>query len=1783
MKYKKSFLIICLIICLFSIAGVCASDVNETIVASECQSIDINDTSQINNNINEIRTIESNDSSFSEMNGAVEENSNHITRKNNLLTARFANDILGDEFDWQYVGDATTTGFGTNIPIYVSEVSSGFVLKDNLFNYQRFFSKHSDGNYYPNCYAENYLLPNIFKMEDSTYILTQGPGDSWYYKKLTYSKPKYSSIIVDDYDFEMFDYPFIGSGNQYSSVSIPVQVLDSNGVGVNGGIVVTDSLGNQVGHSYVTNGFTTVDISLSMSGKNKYDIQFNSANDNVESCSNSFYITAREQKVYVFLEGINNDDVITVKAGSTIRFNVTTLGASSGAMCFMWKYKNGGKVYAADSRNPVWQINSYYHPNCLFEVPEEIGNYILTIGYGFGSSAHDFDLRSSRSYNINVIDFENTKMISADTIIANVGSNISFGIKVTEYVNTKPGFESDDPFEVLKYYVTRSVEGGYISVILNDEEYQFPVIDGVAKINLFADGTFGSKSLKFNYKRSVIDFTGCSKNIYINMQPCNIDYMYENIVINPILPYNLDIDVLANGYKINGGKLILEFIDIKTGNVSQSYTSKVTFGKSNFNIMFPKDIRDYSYRLTYTGLPANDSIHYLDVYDSRIITLKSYLYDENNNSILSINGEYSESTTVKIKVKDEFNEVNNNSIKLIVNSKEYFSLIENNESTFTFVNEYVKNDTILAYYIVDGIEFPIGNFKYIVKGNSSINVTVDNIAYGESAKINIVTNVEGEVKIKVGAVEITSNTVNNHAVIPIYNLISKEGYYVEALFYPNSGNYRCSQGTAMFNVSKSEPKFNLYAPDQYYKQPVRLSANFKDDVTGSVKITICDKNGYEYKSLNATLSGGRIERYFNDLNVYNYTIIFEYSGNNNYYPICLNKTFNVLKIDPEIDISIINAKYDETAKIIVSSNAKGNASIYIDSVRIYENLIISNYLLVKDITYLNVGTYPVTVVFKGNNYNTKTYTSQLTITKAYSTITAVSINSTEYLKNTTLYIKGNVDGIVDVTIDGSLKKSHNRKINLMANTITPVVFENLPSGIHEASIKLNPTNKNYNCSFDYAQFNISKKDTFVNLNCTDFIYGENVIINVTASENGLVVLKVGDAYVKKNVFANIPTNFNFGVLAANKYEVDLLFDAGINYKTTHTNNNLIVNPAKPITEIQILSNEYGERSKIRVKHNIEGVWNIQINNLNKTANNIDKNRLCLVYLDKFDVGTYDINLTFDAGVNYTKNIYHEYLTVNPKQTSVTLNVNDNVYGNNVIVNITTNTNGNVDVKLGNIIKSVYVKANKATSVDFGILDVNNYNVYATFDCGKNYKTSYYVTSLKVSPKVSAFTIVDSNKNYKYSENVIIKIKTDVDGKLTVKLGNKTQTKQSTAGNLISFDFGVLNVNSYDVKISLDAGKNYVPSQKTTSITIVPKSTSITLNAKDFDTTEKVIVNVTASENGKVTMKLGTITKTTDVMANTVTSVDFGILNVGSYIITSNFRAGNNYVDSTVTSNFKVLSKIKDEDVNIAIPETIYNKYNDVVIKLPIDSTGTVTLIIKNNNYLFDVKNGIVNLKIPELDDGNYDYKIYYSGDSKYSSFIKSGNLNIHKITPTIILTSAVTTVYNGNKCLVATLKDVKYNAVDIAVLSINFNGVKVITTDKNGQVKISTNGLAPKTYTVKIIFSGDDNYGESTATVKVTVKKATPKLTAKAKTFKKSVKTKKYSITLKTNQNNVMKNTKLTLKVNGKTYTATTNNKGQATFKITKLTKKGKFTAVVKFAGNKYYNAKTVTAKITIK
>ena len=158
------------------------------------------------------------------------------------------------------------------------------------------------------------------------------------------------------------------------------------------------------------------------------------------------------------------------------------------------------------------------------------------------------------------------------------------------------------------------------------------------------------------------------------------------------------------------------------------------------------------------------------------------------------------------------------------------------------------------------------------------------------------------------------------------------------------------------------------------------------------------------------------------------------------------------------------------------------------------------------------------------------------------------------------------------------------------------------------------------------------------------------------------------------------------------------------------------------------------------------------------------------------------------------------------------------------------------------------------------------------------------------------------------------------------------------------------------------------------------------------------------------------------------------------------------------------------------------------------------------------------------------------------------------------------------------------NALAGEIVSITFNGKTAdYKTSPSGVIKYKLAATKVCSKTLTVVFNSNGNYVPVTKSATVKITKEATKFTAKAKTFKAKTKVKKYIVTLKDSKGKGIKNAKLTLKIKGKLYKAFTKANGKAIFKIKKLTKKGKYTAKVKFAGNKYYKASTTKVKIAIK
>ena len=209
--------------------------------------------------------------------------------------------------------------------------------------------------------------------------------------------------------------------------------------------------------------------------------------------------------------------------------------------------------------------------------------------------------------------------------------------------------------------------------------------------------------------------------------------------------------------------------------------------------------------------------------------------------------------------------------------------------------------------------------------------------------------------------------------------------------------------------------------------------------------------------------------------------------------------------------------------------------------------------------------------------------------------------------------------------------------------------------------------------------------------------------------------------------------------------------------------------------------------------------------------------------------------------------------------------------------------------------------------------------------------------------------------------------------------------------------------------------------------------------------------------------------------------------------------------------------------------------------------------------------------------------VAFAGNDEFAASETSINFasTAVKTTPTITA-SAMTATAKIAKYYTITLKDSTGKALVGESVTFYFNGkTTTVKTDENGQAKLSINVATKGNYQIAVSYLGNDKNNAVTTAKNIKVNVQATKATFKKATLKVK-KAKSVKFTLKDSKGKAIKGKKITIKVNGKTFSAKTNAKGVATIKV-KVTKKGKFLATAKFAGDNTYKAITKKAYFTVK
>ncbi|WP_292885506.1 Ig-like domain-containing protein [Methanobrevibacter sp. UBA212] len=591
-------------------------------------------------------------------------------------------------------------------------------------------------------------------------------------------------------------------------------------------------------------------------------------------------------------------------------------------------------------------------------------------------------------------------------------------------------------------------------------------------------------------------------------------------------------------------------------------------------------------------------------------------------------------------------------------------------------------------------------------------------------------------------------------------------------------------------------------------------------------------------------------------------------------------------------------------------------------------------------------------------------------------------------------------------------------------------------------------------------------------------------------------------------------------------------------------------------------------------------------------------------------GTYTVRVSFTNSAN-SNSISPNTYTLVIKGYKTAINATDLEIEYNNTSNLTVTLVADYDgTSLANKTLTVifngnssYAKTNEKgqITIDIPKLPAETYPVDISFggdDVYEPFFKTVYVTVDKIATQLSS-----ANVTAFFNEGKVVARLTDKDGKpladsnVSLHLAYIHRTFKTNQSGEVEFEIQGLAEGNHTGQIVFENDPVYADSNISINVYLYRLVSNLTADNLTFVFGESGILTAYLKDSDGKPIGNATIDLVIDRIYETLKTnsdgqVGFDLsnkLSVGTFNGYLYFDMTNRYADSSIPVNVtvnKISTSISAPDVTCTYGEdkyvvvTLKDKYGNPLA----NGTVSVKLAFKTLTGKTDA-DGQAKFKI-DLAPKEYVAAISFVGNGTHLSSSSSLNIVVNQINnkvSTEITGYNLTSVYNEGKYMTVTLKDDYGNLMGNRPLTINFNGkTRTYMTDGSGQVKLSTASLIPNTYVANVNFAGDSKYGNSSFSINLVVKKANPYLFASKKKLKvKSAK--KFKVTLKTNRNAAMKKVKIYLKVKGKTYAAKTNSKGQAIFKLKKLTKKGTYNAVVTYKGNNCYNKVTKNVKITIK
>ena len=1040
----------------------------------------------------------------------------------------------------------------------------------------------------------------------------------------------------------------------------------------------------------------------------------------------------------------------------------------------------------------------------------------------------------------------------------------------------------------------------------------------------------------------------------------------------------------------------------------------------------------------------------------------------------------------------------------------------------------------------------IGDINTISSTGGIIVTVLDNktvnVCYGDVVTLHATVVADGvlvagqKLFFVIDNVEYIANSLGNGSYIASYEVKDVGSKTVGIVYDGSDVNIK----TGMLNISKATPDLTVGALNITVGDLEIITVTGPKDATGLITLTL---NGIDYI---LPIYNGEAKFYFQDLTADEYEVSASYSGDNHYVAAENSTVFKVDKVLANLKINVEDITFGENGLVIITLPSDIDGSVVTVNVngKVYP-VTVENGFAKLPLRELNAGDYTISAVFAGNDkYLPGVSNALLTVSKADPALN-VFISDVDYYGafNINVALTGvdaiGLTGDVIVTVNG---KDYTVNVVNGKGNVTGV---KLAAGTYDFTAKFAGDN-NYNDVGDSGNFKVNKVDSVIDVAVSDIKVGEDAVITVKllSDATGSVTVNVNGKDYTEPVVNGI-ANVKVSGLKADTYDVAVKYSGDNNYNAVVATSSFTVSKVDPTMDVTVDDIVFGEDLTVNavLPADATGEVVITVDGTSYTANITDGKATQVV--KDLTAGYHTVGVKYGGDDKYNDVVVDGFVIVDKAQPVLGVVIADVNYGNEFAIEATltgvnsTPLNGNVIVTVNGKFYVVNVTDGKGTLTGVK-LAAGTYGFTAVWAGNDNYAAVDENGDFKVN-KLNSTVAVNAD-DIKVGENatVSVNVPSDATGNVIVTVDGKDYTVAIVDGKAVK-TIADLKANNYTVTVKYDGDNNYNANQNTTKFT-VSKISDYNMNITvpgDVKVGEDavIIVNVPKDASGNVTVSVGKDVYNA-VISNGSAKVVVSGLGAGVYNVSATF-ADDKYAQNKANATV-VVSKVTDYNMNVSVPEFKEGVNSTISVDLPKDATGTVTVEIDGKKYTANVTNGTAKVNIPALSAGNHNITTTYSGDAKYDSMTKKGNITV---IPNVNLdVNDVVMFYHDGTRLVAKLTDSQGKPIVNATIYFNINGVDYAkSTDDNGTASMGLN-LDSNVYAVTVTYNGSDIYSKISKNVTVTIN---PSIIAKDLVKMYQNDTKFYAKFIGSD-GKALVNTTVRFNIHGVFYNRTTNDDGIA-------------------------------------